>query len=430
MAVRQAGANSMRQYDRGATQLIAASARQSKIDWLQMAPAQKVAGLLDYLQTGETLCEGTVSHYIQCARTAIGRILGQTEDEEFTVAAAAARDILVNRGGVPEPARGASLKLKDPSSADLGDVFSHLRSKYIQDADPLDLLLALYIIVMPRIGLRPIEITWTEWNGNQLYTRSAKRAGRPRRYIPHEHWPPVFKAALGLFVRLVPRDLDDASFDAWRNRLASRLARASRWTRTGRRLSLYFARDIAIATWKQLGITPETIAILAGHAGLRSQHFYASGRSGYGARHVFLDSEQAQALLGAASAGEIAQSEVIDQDSAAPARDSASSSGPLDPAKGVTGETEALVHTTPDFDWDDMPAPKRHEETFSKEGERLWTERKLEHDATWKRLEGDIARIRAQKAQAALTRIDGDEGSHHSNEASPAGDQWRAVKPK
>src|SRR5690606_10541226 len=149
--------------------------------------------------------------------------------------------------------------------------------------DRLDLILALYVIVMPRIGLRPIELTWARWDGNRLYTRTAKRIGRPERVVPHEHWPPLYKSALGLLIALMPRELDDGAFEAWRNVLASRLARASKKTRTKRRLSLYFARHIAIANWKQAGITPKLIAQLAGHAGLKSQHHYAPGRAGYGA---------------------------------------------------------------------------------------------------------------------------------------------------
>src|SRR5690606_5095100 len=217
MARRRAGANSRRQYERGASQMILASAREVTGDWSAASPAEQVRGLLAYLSSDRKLRPGTVSHYVQCARVAIERILGPDE-EAVNKALAEARMLLQARINPEASPR------KHPSVEELGDVFSHLRWKFIKcGKDPLDLLLALYIIVMPRIGLRPVEITWTQWDGSRLYTHTAKRAGRPKRYIPHEHWPPVYKAALGLFVRLVPRDLDDASFETWRNLLASRL---------------------------------------------------------------------------------------------------------------------------------------------------------------------------------------------------------------
>jgi len=424
---RQAGTNSRRQYERGASRMIAASDRLAEVEWLPASPTAKRDELIAYLGRGETLCEGTVSHYFQCARVAIERISNPDEEGKIVEAVATARGLLAKRAGVPETRRGASLKLRDPLQAELGDVFAYLRSKFIKSSDPLDLLLALYIIVMPRIGLRPVEITWTEWDGNGLYTYTAKRAGRPKRYIPHEHWPPVYKAALGLFIRLVPRDLDDATGERWRNVLAARLARASKWTRTKRRLSLYFSRHIAIANWKQAGITPEVIAKLAGHAGLRSQYFYASGRSGYGSRYVFLDADQAQSLLLTAADAATGQPDAVDQKSDASSKDSQSLSEPREPVISTDGGDEGRPTTESMFDVDDMPTPRPKKAVNSREvGERLWREAARQQNAQLERLNNDIAHIRGRRAQELPLRDKEADGRHQHDDAGPAGTNRKA----
>lgn len=421
MVKRKAGANSKRQYGRGATQMLDASAAQAGLDESSASSMEMIGALLKYLETEATLCEGTVSHYVQCAKVAIERVLGQGQEAAIAAAVSSARDSLDDRQGTPEPARGASRKIKDPALVELGDVFSHLRWKFIEKGDPLDLLLALYIVVMPRIGLRPVEMTWAEWDGNALYTHSAKRAGRPKRYVPTEHWPPVYRAALGLFFKLIPRGLDDAEFEMWRNLLASRLARASKWTRAKRRLSLYFARHIAIASWKGAGITPELIAELAGHAGLKSQHFYASGRSGYGARYVFLDAAEGQALLETRKASVSEQVDEVGKkvdaappnDHTAPAVEDLASSGEEDAAE-VPREPEVK------FVWEEMPTPGLKEVPRSREeGERLWAAEMRRKEAEWARLENDLARIRRDRMAPGMQNDEPDgpdqEDGHHED---------------
>jgi hypothetical protein len=409
MVRRSAGDNSKRQYERGATQMLDASAVRAGLDQNAAPQDRRLAALLEYLRRDGTLCDGTVSHYVQCARVAITRILGPEQNGEIARAVVAARDILATRKGLPDPLRGASRKLKNPQLVELGDVFSRLRWKFINTGDRLDLLLALYIIVMPRIGLRPVEITWTAWDGGALYTRTAKRAGRPLRHIPSEHWPPVYRAALGLLVKLVPRGLDDAEFESWRNVLASRLARASRWTRTGRRLSLYFARDIAIANWKQAGITPQLIAKLAGHAGLRSQHFYSSGRSGYGSRFVFLNDKEGQALLEEPNAhgGQSANDAGAKVDLSS--KNVQSSSAPeLSNSKDRGGT--ALARTEVNDEWEAMPTPAKKQTKSRQEGEQLWGEYMKRSEAASAQLENELVRIRNERMGGPAQKDDGSAG--------------------
>ena len=334
----------------------------------------------------------------------------------------------MRRIGRPAPPRGASRKYKDPTVAELGDVFAHLRAKFVETGDQLDLLLALYIIVMPRIGLRPVEMTWAAWDGNGLYTYTAKRAGRPKRYIPHEHWPPVYKAALGLFIKLVPRHLDDAQFEKWRNRLASRLARASQWTRTKKRLSLYFARHIAIANWKQAGITPDLIAQLAGHAGLRSQHFYASGRAGYGARYVFLDQGEGEALLASSMEGDEVDHNAVQSAT----EDERAASSLQKPGHQPDDELETIQSPGFALDLDDMPVPAPAKPSSTKaEGARLWKEAAARQEAELDQLSNVIARIRKKKAQGQLpTAGEGAARQRHDESPRRAEDGRRRIKPK
>lgn len=407
MAKRQAGSNSKRQYERGANYMIEWAKRDCGFDWQTATAASQTAALLRYLNTDDRLCAGTVAFYIQCARVALEKLAGATADHGTTQAAIdAARKILISREGRPDHARGATLKLKEPLKAEIGDVFAYLRSKYLDGGDQIDLILALYVIVMPRIGLRPVEMSWAFWDGNSLYTPTAKRRGRPERYVPTEHWPPVFKLALGLLVRLFPRHLDDAAFETWRKMLASRLARASKHTRTSNRLSLYFARDIAIATWKQLGITPELIARLAGHAGLNSQSHYAPGRAGYGARYVFLSDAEARARFNSA----------ITRD--APTPDAVMSTNSLGLASDnkVSGRTHSTQSDKsskagggpmPVIDVDDMPQPLPPQKQDTKAaGAKLLAAARSRQDAEEKSQKQAVARIREQRGELNVKQVE------------------------
>lgn len=202
----------------------------------------------------------------------------------------------------------------------------------------------------------------------------------------------------------MPRQLDDATFEAWRNVLASRLARASRWSRKKRRLSLYFARHIAIANWKQAGITPELIAQLAGHAGLRSQHHYASGKAGYGARFVFLDQGEARALLGEAP-------------DAATEKNAGSTTIWSEVRIIEDDATQRPGEQTLDFVIEDIPKPKpKPQPKSTDEGAMLWQEYKRKIEAEWngRRRRGNTGHVGANPANHDRKTIEG--ASSHDTE--------------
>lgn len=192
-------------------------------------------------------------------------------------------DALEARRGKPDPSRTSASKIKDPSACEVHAICAALKTRILKRGDRLDLALLLYLVVAPRIGWRPVEMTSAWINGDTLYLRSAKRrgAGAPVvRTRSLKQFAPVLKEALWILLALVPRGLDDQQFELWRNRLAGRLAHLS--ARLRRRLSLYFARHIGIATWKKAGLDPATIARLAGHVSLDAhQEHYARAAAGF-----------------------------------------------------------------------------------------------------------------------------------------------------
>ena len=103
MVVRKAGSNSRRQYERGADRMIAASASEAEFDWHAALPGEKVDALLAYLGKDVTLCAGTVTHYTQCARSAIERILADAGEDDVAAKAIAGP----RNPGAPDRASGS-----------------------------------------------------------------------------------------------------------------------------------------------------------------------------------------------------------------------------------------------------------------------------------------------------------------------------------
>lgn len=190
-------------------------------------------------------------------------------------------DALEGRRGKPSPKRTSANKIKDPTISEVHAICAALKTRILKRGDQLDLALLLYLVVAPRIGWRPVEMTRAWIDGDTLYIPTAKQRGAPAvRTRSLKRFAPVLKQALWILLALVPRGLDDRQFELWRNRLAGRLAYLS--ARLKRRLSLYFARHIGIATWKKAGLDPATIARLAGHLSLDAhrQH-YARAAAGF-----------------------------------------------------------------------------------------------------------------------------------------------------
>lgn len=216
-------------------------------------------------------------HY-SCAARRIGEMFPEVDVDALIQEV---DDTLEGRRGKPSPERTSANKIKDPTISEVHAICAALKNRVLKRGDQLDLALLLYLLVAPRIGWRPVEMTRAWMDGDTLYIPTAKQRGAPTvRTRSLKQFAPVLKQALWILLALVPRGLDDRQFELWRNRLAGRLAYLS--AKLKRRLSLYFARHIGIATWKKAGLDPATIARLAGHVSLDAhrQH-YARAAAGF-----------------------------------------------------------------------------------------------------------------------------------------------------
>jgi hypothetical protein len=288
--MRRASEATLVSYERGAAAMLLSAKRALEADDRRSGSPD------DLLLTLETnfrdyeggLASGTVCVYRQHARAAIAQLVRSGADADAAVAIEISiMAELQKRLDLPREARGPALKIDAPEKREVKEVFELLRRRFFKHGNVKDLLLSLYVLLMPRLGLRPIEITWARREGMFLKVATAKRRGRPERDVPLTGWPEDYLFALDVLLELVPRKLGADAFRKWRNALASRLARVSKQSQEERRLSLYFCRHIFIASWRDIGMSPEQIRKMVGHAGLASQRGYARGKSGYGARWMF-----------------------------------------------------------------------------------------------------------------------------------------------
>lgn len=202
------------------------------------------------------------------------------------------REGLERRRGRPDGDRTSSKKVSTREEAHT--TFVELKRLVLAASPETDrshsaMAAALYVLVAPRIGQRPIELLDARLEGSVLWLRNAKpKPGLPeyrplnlRRFsatfLEALHWLIVFARA---GVRKGDKTTRQERFDEWRNRIAEALARASEKV-TGRRLSLYSFRHVALATWKSAGFSKADIALLAGHLSLDSASYYAPRRHGW-----------------------------------------------------------------------------------------------------------------------------------------------------
>lgn len=280
-------------YIKGADGFLIAAARRAGADPNSVAPNYHLQLLKQHLMgDNSALKSGTIGVYRGQITVAIQKLLDLGADpEQADEIKKAVFAFLDMRCGEPVEPRGSSRKVEVPELLELSDVFYMLKTRFLNDRVLQDLTLCLYLLCVPRLGMRPVELTWSRRNGLSLEMETAKRAGRPQRSIPLTEWPPEYIIALDTLLDIAPRKLSDDEFIDWRNALASRLARASMHSRKERRLALYCCRHIAFANWRDVGMSPEEIRRLAGHAFLNSQSHYARGKSGFGKNFMFLAKE-------------------------------------------------------------------------------------------------------------------------------------------
>ncbi len=355
--MRRASEATLQSYEEGASQFLAAARFWIAAGPIDLSPRDHLGALVKMMCADRTvLALGTVCVYRQHLSAAVDRLVRQGLSEmEADAARARIFEALGERQGVPNPKRGASLKIEVPEFSELAETFALLKKRFFEQRQVQDLLLCLYLLVMPRVGLRPVELTWAKRTGRALIVATAKREGRPERIIPLTDWPDEYMFALDVLLRLVPREMDPHSFKLWRNSLASRLARVSRQTHWKRRLALYCCRHIAFASWRDVGMSVEDIRRLAGHAGINSQRNYARGRRGYGARWMFM-------LRHGPEGGVDPASDEVSQDTGHAGKDEPSTHACTDPipeqpeAKAAHPDAGHAISAF-EFDPDDFPMP-------------------------------------------------------------------------
>jgi hypothetical protein len=193
------------------------------------------------------------------------------------------------RGRPPEP-QGASIKAEDATRDEAEKTFRRLKALVLATGSQSAMAAGLYVLVVPRIGIRPIELLDGEVVGTQLRIKNAKwRPGLAvYRTVSLKRFAPVFIEATKWLCVLAQQGCENGKhatweerFNAWRNSVAECLARASEAT-CGRRLALYSFRHSAIATWKAAGFSAADIAEMAGHLSLKSAwKHYAPAKVGW-----------------------------------------------------------------------------------------------------------------------------------------------------
>lgn len=190
---------------------------------------------------------------------------------------------LRSRRGRPVKPRGSSLRIRNPTDAEAGAAFAHLKTIAQRDRSMSAAAAALYLLVEPRIGLRPIEYCGATIDGTILVIPNAKLSDGQdsSRRIDLSAYTDTVLAAIRALISLMPAPGNPNNFTLWRNAIASSLARAS-LTAGQRRLSLYSFRHIAVATWEKNGFSAAEIAHLAGHLSTRTARtHYARAGSGW-----------------------------------------------------------------------------------------------------------------------------------------------------
>lgn len=272
--------------------------------------------------------------------------------------------------GEPLEKRTSSKKVKDPRDWMVKEVFGHLKIMAVRHRRIRSAACALYCLLVPKLGTRPVELTMAWVEGNTLFVPSAKQPEGENtiRTIDISNFHPTHREALLALIYIVDRDVEAGGYDAWLSRLAETLARACETVKrkTGQdvgRLSPSSFRHTAISTWHAAGYTAEEIAELVGHRDLRSQNVY---------KHT-------------SSAWPVTQdlARLVDQEPhIAPIQSGPQDTKPSAPPDRIPDEQAG--RSSPLLDLDDMPQPET--KAISDVGSDLWP-------AARKRLESEFDQI-------------------------------------
>lgn len=216
------------------------------------------------------------------------REFSQRQINEFMLSMDEALDALRGR---PDPKRTSSKKKKDPTKPEVIAVFSHLKSRALEWNRARMAATALYCILMPKIGGRPVELVGAEVDQGVLVLRNAKRAPgqKAHRPISVAEWDLQYRVALAALVNFVDQEVDTQGYQAWLSSLAEILARACKSVEVPRLAPSSF-RHTALSTWSAAGYSVEEIAALAGHFCRRSPSHYIRTASAWGPEDAVVQS--------------------------------------------------------------------------------------------------------------------------------------------
>lgn len=244
-----------------------------------------VEALIAEAKSSATIRASTLRRYRPSYRKALSAAGSRNIEVDFERLCAA----LEYRRGKPAKSQTATKKVTDCSYAEAAATFRQLKRLVLERGGESAMVAGLYVLVAPRIGLRPIELLDCVVEGHKLKLKLKTAKSRTSRlrelslkrysetFIEALRWLCVF--AQSALERSAGRNVEQ-DFENWRNRAAETLARAS-LSATGRRLSLYSFRHVALATWKASGFSAAEIAEMAGHLSHKSAGHYASGKHGW-----------------------------------------------------------------------------------------------------------------------------------------------------
>ncbi len=245
-----------------------------------------VSALFKEAEQGDVLLPSTIRRYRPSYRIALEMLDPTNADRHY----GRLSELLDERRGKPEPVRGATGKVTHVEKSDAMATFERLKLITLELRSRSAFAAALYVLVVPRVSIRPIELLEAEVVGKELRVQNAKwRPGLPTyRVVSLKRFPDTFIEAARWLCVLARLGVDEGveeteelRFEHWRNRVAESLARASTHE-LDQRLSLYAFRHLGIATWKAAGFSEAEIAALAGHLNLSSaRKYYAPASSGW-----------------------------------------------------------------------------------------------------------------------------------------------------
>nr|WP_314260706.1 hypothetical protein [uncultured Devosia sp.] len=196
-------------------------------------------------------------------------------------------DAVASLKGRPSKPMTATKKWKSPSKVAVVKVFDRLKQRALALNRGRMAATALYCVLMPRLGGRPVELVGARVAGGRLIVPNAKRADGqdPERSIDVSGWDLHYRVALAALIDFTGMEVPDVGYEAWHKIMAETLARACDAVSVPRIAPSSF-RHTALSTWAAAGFSIDEIARLAGHFSGRSPSYYIRTASSWGPEDV------------------------------------------------------------------------------------------------------------------------------------------------